>query len=348
MKFIKFSKLIFKYDYIKFVISVLLLIFILSSCNKDDEKEDDKKATVTTTFGIRHDKRLSDYEAVITSGGNDLPNFNAVVFFEYSLDGSNNREFTATGTLIKENWILTAAHNFFVADEQSSPATASGIQVLVGNDPNSPTKTISVEKIELFPTWVSSPNSDFRTANDLCLVKLSSPITDIQPVELFRNNTEAIGSMVWFCGFGDYSKQAGQDPNKISKKHAIANILDRKKEGIETRINNITYTGGLLAMDFDHPDGSINTLGDAVKNADEIFLGDGDSSPTALELEGSTVEGDSGGPLFVKDGNTWKLAGVLFGGAADPIANHKDSSYGDISIFTRVSQHITWIDSVVN
>ncbi|HAA14908.1 MAG TPA: trypsin, partial [Cytophagales bacterium] len=60
-----------------------------------------------------------------------------------------------------------------------------------------------------------------------------------------------------------------------------------------------------------------------------------------------TVQGDSGGPLFVRNGDQWEVAGVLSGGASDPVPNWRDGDYGDISIYTRVSTAIDWINSVI-
>lgn len=324
------------------LLSFLSLIVVFTSCGVDEPIE----RTAETTFGIRHDKNLSDYENSVLNATNDHPNFNSVVCFNYSLDGSTNYEFVATGTLISSEWILTAGHNFFVSEEQKTPATPAGISVLIGNDPNNPSKKYEVESITFHPTWLGS-NDGFANANDYCLVKLKTPITDLTPVELYKNSTEAIGSKVWYCGYGDYSKLAGQNPDLLSIKHAIENNLDRKNEGIVSTINGKDYNGGLLAFDFDNPQGTINSLGDAIINADEATLGSGTSDANALDLEGTTVQGDSGGPLFVKEGNTWKLAGVLSGGAQEPIADHKDGSYGDISLFMRVSTNLDWIESVI-
>jgi hypothetical protein len=79
-----------------------------------------------------------------------------------------------------------------------------------------------------------------------------------------------------------------------------------------------TTVGHLLKTDFDNPAGNTNTL-----------AGDG-SSPTMLTAEGTTDNGDSGGPLLLWDGDEWLIAGVLSGG------NTPDSIYGDISTWTGV------------
>ncbi len=338
---------------IKYLAVLLAACFIVFSCTTDNEPFEEEEGnnnppnTATTTFGIRHDKALSEYEAIAANPTNTMPSFEAVVMFEYSLDGSTNREFVGTGTLISPNWILTAGHNFFSSDEQTNPAPVSGIIVNIGNDPNNPQQIINVKRLVFHPSWLVDDNL-FASGNDLCLVELETSITNITPAPLFTSANEAIGSTVWYSGFGDYSETAGQNPDNFSKKHAIENVLDRKISGITSVANNITYSGGLLAFDFDSPDGNSNTLGDTTVNQDEQLLGSGTSNASPKTYEGATVQGDSGGPLFVKDGSTWKVAGVLSGGAEAPVNNHKDSSYGDISIFIRVSTASDWIQSEIN
>ena len=317
-------------------------IFLLYSCQDDESFDDD----FGVAFGIRQDKNLFDYEVVAAANNPALPNFKAVIAFSYSLDGSAKAEYIASGTLIASQWILTAAHNFYDASEQKKPALVKGITIKTGDDPNNPTQTYSVSQIVIHPTWLDG-YQDFQHANDLCLVKLASPITSITPVKLHSTSTESLGSTIWFCGFGDYSQAPGQNPNLESKKHAIENILDRKVEGLKTTQNATVFLGGLLAFDFDDPIGAINALGDNLVNPDEGILGAGTSSAGAVNLEGATVEGDSGGPMFVKNGSVWELAGVLSGGALDPVPGHKKSDYGDISIFTRVSTAYSWIQSVI-
>lgn len=322
-------------------VGYILLASILFSCeNNIIEPSSD------LTFGIRHDIPLTEYESLATRSSSDLPNFSAVVFFGYSLNGKDKQQYTASGTLIDEEWILTAGHNFYDAQEQNNPAPPEGITVKLGNDPNSPDMTYEVAEIVFHPTWLAG-DQEYKDANDLCLVKLASPMTHITPVPLYTSDDEAVGSQVWFCGFGDYTRLLGQDPDLDSKKHAIKNILDRKNTGLETAAGGQTYNGGLLAFDFDDPEALINSLGDDLVSQDEETLGSGNSMAGALDYEGTTVQGDSGGPLFVNKDGVWQLAGVLAGGASEPIEGHSDGSYGDISIFTRVSTASSWIQSVI-
>ncbi len=338
-----------------------LLLILLVGCGSDKdnpvgwdeddlvEEDGEEGPSSVYSFGIRHDRTLAEYEAVARNGApyntSDYPNFAPVVAFSYGLEGEDTGDYVATGTLISPYWILTAGHNFFSSDEQDTPALPAGITVLLGADPNATPSVHAVAELVFYPSWLAQDDL-MHSANDLCLVRLVEPITSVEPAVINTSFDEPIGSVSWFCGFGDYSGQEGQDPEAFSKRHAIQNTLDRKVEGIPSRSGGVDYYGGLLAFDFDAPDGSVNSLGDGLVNEDEALLGPGSSSAQALPFEGATVEGDSGGPLFVRINGVWTLAGVLSGGATDPIENHQDSSYGDISIFIRVATHAEWILSV--
>lgn len=326
-----------------------LLLLVFSACTPNEELESPDGTRIT--FGIRHDKTLEAYERIATNqapyNSVDFPDFSPVVNFTYSLDGSRNYDYVASGVLVAPNWILTAGHNFFTSDEQKSPAPVTGIVVNFGNNPDKPTQTIRVAELVFHPTWLSDDDV-FGNANDFCLVKLVQPITGIKPATLYESAEEPIGGTVWFCGFGDYSQQPGQNPNDYSKKHALENKLDRKVTGITSRTaSGEIYRGGLVAFDFDSPDGLVNTLGDDFISPDEPLLGGGTSEAFAQPWEGGTVEGDSGGPLFIRINNQWVVIGILSGGADEPLKNYVDGDYGDISIFSRVSTSMSWIRTVI-
>jgi len=97
--------------------------------------------------------------------------------------------------------------------------------------------------------------------------------------------------------------------------------------------------GGLLAVDFDSPQQSNNTLADGT--AQVGYLGTGVSSPSPLAMEASSAVGDSGGPAFMYDNQAWRTVGVVSYGTSD-------STYGDITIYTRVASQLEWIQTYLS
>ena len=69
-----------------------------------------------------------------------------------------------------------------------------------------------------------------------------------------------------------------------------------------------------------------------------------DAPPAGTDLEGAPGPGDSGGPALITVGGRQLVAGVSsagFDGRDGP------GSYGAVDVFTRVSTHASWIDSVM-
>ena len=55
-------------------------------------------------------------------------------------------------------------------------------------------------------------------------------------------------------------------------------------------------------------------------------------------MEASSAVGDSGGPAFIYDNQSWRTVGVVSYGTSD-------STYGDITVYTRVASHLDWIQT---
>mgnify|MGYP001794414770 FL=1 len=101
--------------------------------------------------------------------------------------------------------------------------------------------------------------------------------------------------------------------------------------------------------DFDPPSGNLNSLAGDNLYVDYLnILGEGSSDAQPTEYEGTSVPGDSGGPLYIKDEGKWKVCGVL---SATQAMDFEESlfdqklhfSYGAITFYTRVASHSLWI-----
>jgi len=108
------------------------------------------------------------------------------IYHTRSGDGSDNLTADCTGTIIADQWVLTAGH-CVVADEEDDPTTAkiaSPAEIKVGTGPQayslSQAKTVlSVEKIF---TW-NDRQQGYDNDHDLALLKLSQS-SKISPVQL--------------------------------------------------------------------------------------------------------------------------------------------------------------------
>ena len=69
-----------------------------------------------------------------------------------------------------------------------------------------------------------------------------------------------------------------------------------------------------------------------------------DAPPGGTELEGAPGPGDSGGPALIAANGSDLVAGVSSAGYD---GRNGPGSYGAVDVFTRVSTHLAWIDSVM-
>lgn len=191
--------------------------------------------------------------------------------------------YLGSGTLISDQWVLTAGHMVY---------DATSLSFTVGGSTYTSSQWMAYSKY----------NGDLLAGYDIGLAKLDSAVVGINPAERYTGSDELgmVGTMVGYgmTGTGltgavdfDWQKRAGQ------------NVLDvlYKKGGKPKDAPRI------LLSDFDNP----NDAGDNAYG-----------SATPLDLEYSPAPGDSGGGVFIEVGGLTLLAGVhSFGASYDGDTN---------------------------
>lgn len=230
------------------------------------------------------------------------------------------------GVLIAPQWVVTAAH--------AAPMQMKGMDcdVSIGGVAR------RVKRVVIYPGYKKLPNeivtealasgdlskiSAFLAAsNDIALIELASPVTDVTPVPLYRGNQE-VGMTAELMGKGATGHgDKGQEPGSSHR-----TVLRRAFNVI------VAADDRYVSYRFDAP-------------------------PAALPLEGITGSGDSGGPLFIGEGNSTQLIGLAswskyppdhpFWKTWNPSRPFVEGLYGVVVNAVRVSSYAKWIDGVMS
>lgn len=213
------------------------------------------------------------------------------------------------GVLVAPRWVLTAAHAVGWQPEIR--------QVTINGVPR------EVERVVFHPGYRKPPQALadqalaswdwtlFRvllaSSDDIALVKLAAPVTDVAPVA--RHAGDGLpGQRVRILGKGATGNGstgfAFSDPHRTDLREA---------ENVVTSAD-----GRWFCYRFDAP-------------------------PEALPREGGTGSGDSGGPVLAKEGEAWVLAGLA--SWVDPqSAERRPGRYGQFSCNVRLGHYRDSID----
>ena len=249
-----------------------------------------------------------------------------------------------TGTLIANNVVLTAAH--VLKNHLNDPSPDPSLwKFVLSKDFESATdeQKFGVESIVLHSAWNkrlienNGKGDGDELGVDIALVFLKNPVVGVYPAKLPTGETEAVGSRIVLAGYGTtVDGVSGVINSKNSVRVGGENILDRAVVEVDAPSVAEGEKGGLIAVDFDSPQQDKNTLGSSASIVD--YLGSGTSSSSPLPLEASSAVGDSGGPAFLYNNRAWRTVGVVSYGTSD-------STYGDVTVYTRVASQIEWIKS---
>lgn len=218
------------------------------------------------------------------------------------------------GVLISPQWIVTVAH---VACMQHFE------EVIINNEPR------KVEFMIVHPGYKTPDNELIKDAlatgngaslqefiasiDDIALIKLATPVTDIKSISLYRGDDEA-GKIVQLIGKGSTGRgdvgPKANSPHRTTLRRAFNKISIAKDRWI-------SYV-------FDAP-------------------------KTAVELEGMAGKGDSGSAVLIKEDQEWKLAGIVaWESSQRDLRTYYGGRYGDIGHNVRMSYYSDWIQSTIS
>uniref|UniRef100_A0A3P9J272 Peptidase S1 domain-containing protein n=1 Tax=Oryzias latipes TaxID=8090 RepID=A0A3P9J272_ORYLA len=210
-------------------------------------------------------------------GGQDAP----AGFWPWQVSLQRSSHFCG-GSLINNQWVLTAAH-CFPSTNPSGVTVHLGLQSLQGSNPNAVSR--SIVKIIIHPGYSSS-----TLENDITLLMLASPVNfndHIAPVCLAAaSSTFYSGTNTWVTGWGNIGSGVSLPAPQNLQEVQIPIVGNRRCKcsyGASSITDNMVCAG-------------------------------------LLEGGKDSCQGDSGGPLVIKQNNLWIQAGIVsFGeGCAKP------------------------------
>lgn len=215
------------------------------------------------------------------------------------------------GVLIAPQWVVTAAHTI--------PQHSVLRQVVINGTAR------DVERIVVHPGYKTLPQVlvdqamasgeamlivvFLASSDDIALIRLAQPVTDVVPVALYRQGEEA-GKVIQIVGKGATATgSTGHDPKGPNR----------------TELRR-----------------AFNTVSSAYERWSCYVF---DAPPAALPLEGVLGNGDSGGPALIQADGRWLLAGLASWKVAQgDVRTARPGLYGQTSCNVRLSHYLDWID----
>jgi len=247
--------------------------------------------------------------------------------------------FICSGSLLPTGeHVLTAAH--CVTDENGIINLFAGTVTFFGNS--------GTEKISLDATRTVVPmnwDGDYLRGNDIAVIKLVNEASrDITRYDIDNNKKDDVGAIGEKAGFGasgtgdtGWTFFDGQERVGKNKYDDFADVwlkLVGFKPGKDFDRNSV------LMYDFDN--------GLAKNDAFGVFFGNSDLGLGIEEV--SSAPGDSGGPTIVDGkitGVTSYILSLTVGSKTPDVTGKLDSSFGEFSADTRVSEYGSFINSAM-
>ena len=213
------------------------------------------------------------------------------------------------GVLINSQWVVTVAHTIFYD--------------YVGKSLKIGLKDYEIGSVHIHPDYTEPKEHLFKgdlaplmrflkSRSDIALIKLTSPVDDVQPINIYTSKSEKGETITVFGKGATGNGLTGEDPDTkpLRKLHLFQNIIESSE-------------GNWLTFNFDKP-------------------------ANALLLEGMHGSGDSGGASVIFQNGVPFLVGLSsWQFAQGDISSFKGGLYGTIAYQVRLSSYHDWIMGVV-
>ena len=264
----------------------------------------------------------------------EIPSFDSTVYVQGTCMDDPEFYCSGSGVIVSSRWVFTAAHVAIDLD-------ISDTYVVIGSDYENYEDAVSVSEIFIHPSY-----KDEEYDYDFAMLKLEWSVNQQYVAGWVgdREDLDLISTKAYISGFGgldeefaDCGKACLEDQSGyFSQRRAWTNIIDRVT-------GSATTGNSYIVFDFDSPDGKNNSLrkgssGFSYDQGDFSYAGKGSSSQVPTNLEGTSVPGDSGGPMYANLDGGWLVVAVTAHGG-------EYSDYGDVAFNSRVSVYYDWICS---
>ena len=251
---------------------------------------------------------------------------------------NNGPTYICSGSLLPGGlYVLTASHCVTDSDGNENVITLT-------LDPNSPARiefqnpsggiiTAGIADVIKHTNY----HGDYLNGNDVAIVVLENSVSGVPTYGIDANASDDL-DIVTKSGYGmSGTGKTGATFFDGNQRHG-ENEYDATHDAMMSALGYSHISGAVLQYDFDNGKGKNDAFG--------VFFGIRDSGLNPIEREVNSAPGDSGGPSINADGCITGITSygiTLLGRGVDVTPNQVDSSFGEFSGDTRVSQYAGWI-----